>query len=228
MLARGARACAHRRRARLAEGRPRRRGGRRPRDAREACWRGARIRRRDRDASAQALWRRATRSPGRLARSHSRPLGRWLQAFDALLLGAAQSAAGVTTPPAVQLRRALRLERPGRWRLAGMAGGAWRRRGRLDGVRRLGRTPRWSRPPSCRPLADDAQRSSSRRWRARCGAPFAALRVAGCRRATASGAADQTLARSTSALRRASACPNADQAAPRGAVVRAVAARCRA
>jgi ATP-dependent helicase/nuclease subunit B len=79
----------------------------------EKAWRGARIRDAAARASAEALWRRERARLDAFKRPHSRPLGRWLQAFDTLLFGAAHSAAWRDDAAAVQLRRALLLNEQG-------------------------------------------------------------------------------------------------------------------
>ena len=87
----------------------------------EKVWRGARGLDASLRARADALWQRERARLDAFARPTSRPLGRWLRAFDVLLFGAAHSGPWRDDAAAVQLRRALRLSEQDRASLASIA-----------------------------------------------------------------------------------------------------------
>ncbi|HSB98832.1 MAG TPA: hypothetical protein VLE45_02875, partial [Burkholderiaceae bacterium] len=75
----------------------------------EKLWRGRRVRDEGARARADALWQRERARLDAFSRPRARHLAQWLRAFDALLFGAAHSAAWREDAAAMQLRRALRL-----------------------------------------------------------------------------------------------------------------------
>ncbi|HSW27549.1 MAG TPA: PD-(D/E)XK nuclease family protein [Burkholderiaceae bacterium] len=79
----------------------------------EKLWRGARVQDAGLRTRADALWLSERARLDSFARPRQRPLARWLRAFDALLYGAAHSAAWRDDAAAVQLRRALHLNEQG-------------------------------------------------------------------------------------------------------------------
>ncbi|HET7527998.1 MAG TPA: hypothetical protein VFK10_18805, partial [Burkholderiaceae bacterium] len=79
----------------------------------ERLWRGARVVDARAREQALALWQREQARLDAFVRPGPRMLGRWLQAFDTLLFGAAHSAAWRDDPAAMQLRRALHLHEAG-------------------------------------------------------------------------------------------------------------------